>query len=401
MRKMNKIVPLIIAFLLMGFVVSCEKVPLQEEESLTLSQPELKFIGFSSTLSVKVDATREWRAISSDWWIAVSPNHYPSAGKHFVANVALTVSDNEMPMQRKGSVDFYIGDKVMATLLVLQDTLSEKDRPEEEYPISWANLQWKASDVIAEGDLFEAGCCVFADGITNVMDSETGEDITCDIGYALDNTRPDGEDWKWYPISFHSDWGNNFYYQGKISDVLPVGTYYYTFRVRNGNGACRYAGTDGLWDGVNNISGQFEVKSTEDPGEGPDLSGFTIEWANIQWTSKTEFAVGDSLNAGSKVYIPGLTDVMTSLTGEGVYCEMGYGTSSDPHNSDWIWRICPFSADWGQEFYFQGYTQGIPNTGTYYYTFRYSIDKKQTYVYAGSDGLWNATTQPCKTFVVK
>ena len=391
---------LCLAILCLGLLTGCEKPKPQEEASLTLSVSELTFTGYSSTLSVRVDATREWRAIASDWWIAVTPDHYPSAGKHFVANVAVTVGDNENPDPRKGAVNFYIGDTLMAILTIKQDTLSEGDRPDEEYPITWANLQWKASEIIAEGKLFEAGCCVYADGITNVYDSETGEDITCDIGYCLEDSRPDGEDWKWFPISFWEDWGNNFYYQGFIQDTLPVGTYYYTFRVRNGKGPYKYAGTDGLWDGAFNLNGHFEVQEIQEE-EGPDLSGYTIHWANIQWTYKTEFAVGDSLNAGSKVYIPELTDKMTSLTGEGVICEMGYGTTDDPHNSDWIWRSCPFSADWGQEFYFQGYTQGIPAAGSYYYTFRYSIDKKKTYVYAGSDGLWDKVTQPCKIFIVK
>lgn len=398
---MKKILYFIWIVLLINVLIGCKQVQPVEDAVLTLSQQDLHFGGYAATLSVKVDANREWRAISSDWWIAVTPNWYPSAGKHFIANVAVSVSDNEQPVPRDGSVDFYINDNLVATLTILQDTLSEQDRPDEEFPITWANLQWKTSGVIAEGKLFEAGCCVYADGITNVLDSETGEDITCDIGYCTQNTRPDGEDWIWFPISFWEDWGNNFYYQGYIQDTLPVGTYYYTFRARNGKGPYKYAGTDGLWDGEVNLSGQFEVQRTTEPDEGPDLSGFTIAWANIQWTSRTTFDVTDSLNAGSKVYIPGLTDVMTSLTGEGVYCEMGYGTTSDPHNTDWIWRPCPFSADWGQEFYFQGYSQGIQEPGTYYYTFRYSLDRKQTYVYAGADGLWEAITQPCKTFVVK
>jgi len=390
----------ILLILLMGLLVACEQKSSIDPESLTISQAELQFTGFNSTHSVKVDATREWRAVSSDWWITVSPDYYPSAGKHFVANMAVTVGDNEGKAPRKGSVSLYVGDVVMATLMVLQDTMSGV-APEEEYPITWANLQWKASDAILVGKQFEAGCCVFADGITNVLDSETGEDITCDIGYCTENTRPDGNDWKWMPIDFNADWGNNFYYQGKITDSLAVGTYYYTFRVRNGHGPYKYAGTDGLWDGEFNVSGQFEVKKTQEEEEGPDLSQYTVTWANIQWTYKTEFFVGDSLNAGSKVLIPGLTNTMSSATGEGVICEMGYGTTANPRNANWIWRKCPFSADWGQEFYFQGFTDGIATAGTYYYTFRYSLDRKKTYVYAGSDGLWDSATNPCKTFTVK
>lgn len=125
---------------------------------------------------------------------------------------------------------------------------------------------------------------MFADGITNSVDSETGEEITCDIGYSFTDTDPSGEDWIWTSCPFNGDWGNNFYYQGRIQN-LTAGTYFYTFRFRNGSGPYKYAGTGGLWDGEVNVNGKFEVKEEEEEEEQEeyasieDYSQLSINWA--------------------------------------------------------------------------------------------------------------------------
>lgn len=370
--------------------------------SLTISQNELTFSGYRSTLAVKVDATRRWSAVASEYWITVSPDSYPGANESFIANAAVTVSDNATGQPREGQVTFFLEDVEIATLTIKQNIQDEGERPEEEFPITWANLQWAASNLIKLGDAFEAGSCVFADGITNAVDSETGEDITCDIGYSLTDTDPSGEGWTWTSCPFNADWGNNFYYQGRIEN-LPVGTYFYTFRFRNASGPYKYAGTNGLWDGDTNVNGTFEVKEEEeeDDDDGIDYSTLSISWANLQWNAG-DISVGGKLNAGSKLLITGLTDLEEPATkgNKHITCEIGYSaTNPDPSGEDWIWETCPWNGDWGNEYYYQGYTSAVENAGTYYYTFRYRIDNG-AYSYAGTDGLWNGDSSVCGTFQV-
>lgn len=232
-----------------------ESVP---DPSLTIHADELSFTGYSSTLSVKVNATRRWSAVASDYWMSVTPDSYPGANQSFTANVAVTVSDNGTGRPREGTVTFFLEDKEVAILTIKQNIPKEDEKPEEEFPITWANLQWKSADIMTKGDNFEAGSCVFADGITNAMESTTGEDITCDIGYSSADTSPDGEGWTWISCWFSGDWGDNFYYQGRL-EGLRSGTYYYTFRIRNADGPYKYAGSNGLWDGEGNINGTFQV----------------------------------------------------------------------------------------------------------------------------------------------
>lgn len=391
---------------------SCKDSEEIAQASLTLNNNELSFTGFRSSLAVKVDATRRWNAIPSDYWISVSPDHYPGANEHFIANVAVTVSDNETGQPREGHITFFLQDEEIATLIIKQDKQNEEERPEEEFPITWANLQWAASTSITEGESFEAGSCVFADGITNAMESTTGEGIVADIGYSLSDTDPSGPDWTWTSSTddcwFNGDWGDNFYYQGHISG-LPAGTYYYTFRIRNGSGPYKYAGTGGLWNGIDNVNGTFEVKEASgggddgDDDDGIDYSKLVISWVNLQWRQDNSPKKGEAFNAGSKIEIKGLTDLEEAATSGNKHltCEIGYSaTSSDPSSGEWIWTTCPWSGDWGNEWYYQGFTSEIPETGTYYYSFRYRIDDG-AYTYVGTNGIWDGTNNVCGTFEVE
>ena len=395
---MYKIIKALSIIVMTVMITACNDEYEPEPASLVVNRTELAFSGYQSKLAVKVDATRRWSAVTSDWWISVSPDGYPSDGTHFVVNAAISVQDNNTGAPREGVVTFFIGDDAMAAVKVVQDIQNEADRPTEEFPITWANLQWAVSTVVAEGSPFEAGCCVYADGITNVMESTTGEDITCEIGYSTANTLPDGDDWTWTGCWFNGDWGDNFYYQGRIEN-LPAGAYFYTFRVRNGDGPYKYAGTDGLWDGIDNVSGTFEIKaaSTGDI----DYSQYTISWANIQWWASESINAGEQFEAGSKVLVPGLTDETESATGEGIVCEIGYASvDSDPSGAGWTWNPCAFNGDWGNEFYYQGRTTVIDVAGTYYYAFRYRLGDSGAWVYAGTDGIWDGVINTNRSFTV-
>lgn len=246
--------------------------------------------------------------------------------------------------------------------------------------ISWAYIQWAASTTINQGQAFEAGAACFADGLTNAVNSTNGEGITCDLGYSSTNNDPSSQGWTWTPIAFNSDWGNNFYYQGTVSGIT-AGTYYYTFRFKSGADNYKYAGTNGLWNGSSSVSGTFTVNPA--PAH--------ITWAYLQWAASTTINQSQAFEAGAVAFADGLTNAVTSTTGEGMTCDLGYSsTNNDPSSTGWTWTPVAFNSDWGNNFYFQGSVSGIPS-GTYYYNFRFKLGS-DTYKYAGTDGLWNGTT---------
>jgi hypothetical protein len=255
--------------------------------------------------------------------------------------------------------------------------------------ITWAYLQWEGSTTITEGQSFEAGATVFADGLTNAVVSTTGEGMTCEIGYSSSNTDPSLTGWTWSSIPFKEDWGDNFYFQGTLPG-LTKGIYFYTFRFKLGADPYKYAGTSGLWNGTSSVNKSFTVNPAT-------LSHVT--WAGLQWEATTTITQGQSFEAGAVAFADGLTNAVTSTTGEGIICEIGYSSSNtDPSLSGWTWSTISFNADWGDNFYFQGSVSGM-SPGTYFYTFRFKLGTDE-YVYAGTDGLWNGTSSVNKSFTV-
>jgi hypothetical protein len=255
--------------------------------------------------------------------------------------------------------------------------------------ITWANLQWEAATVINEGESFEAGAVVFADGLTNVVNSTTGEGMLSDIGYSSSNSDPSSDSWTWQSVPFNADWGDNFYYQGSLTGV-PAGEYFYTFRFKLGDDPYKYAGTDGLWNGTTSVSKPFTVNPSNLP---------QITWAYLQWEAATTIDEGEPFDAGAVVFADGLTNAVNSTTGEGITSDIGYSSSNtDPSSAGWTWQSVPFNADWGDNFYYQGSLTGVP-AGAYFYTFRFKLGD-DPYKYAGTDGLWNGTTSVNKSFTV-
>ena len=132
------------------FTWSCKDSEEIAPASLTINKNELSFTGYKSTLAVKVNATRRWSAVASEYWITISPDNYPGVNESFIANVAVTVSDNATGQPREGHVTFFLQDEEVITLTVKQSIQDEGERPDEELPITWANLQWCAASVINE-----------------------------------------------------------------------------------------------------------------------------------------------------------------------------------------------------------------------------------------------------------
>lgn len=376
------------------------------DPTLTLNPATLEFSGWAETLSVEIEANRAWTAESSDEsWLTISPESYPSSGKLTKVNVAVTVTANDTDSSREGYVVFYLDGVEAGFLSVLQKTKADSEKPEDEdpYPISWMNYQWTAGERITAGVMFEASCCVFADGLTNAVESETGENIRCDIGYTTGDTEPWEEGWTWQECYFNGDWGDNFHFQVKVLD-LPEGEYTYTFRAyKVDTEEYKYAGNpEGLYDGVDHLFKKFYVSAgeIEDPF---DYSDKSVTWANLQWYDKATINVGEYFEAGTKVLIPGITDheEITGFDTPNITVEIGISlTETNPSaETGWTWTPAKYNGDWGAEYFYQAKTDPIEVAGTYNYTFRIKLADNE-YVYAGTDGLWDGSGNLTGTFTV-
>lgn len=389
-------------------ITSCNK-PEESKPSgmtkLTITPASLEFSGWEEVKSVEVEANRAWTAEVSDAsWLTLSPDSYPSSGNMTKVNIAVTVTANDSESSRDGYVAFYIDGEEAGFMVVKQKTKSDSDKPvdEDPYPISWMNYQWSAGERIVEGAIFEASCCVFADGLTNAIESETGENIRCDIGYTTGTSEPWEDGWTWKECYFESDWGDNFHFQVKVYD-LPVGEYSYTFRAyKDGSVDCKYAGEPaGLYDGEEHLLKRIYVtaSTSEDPFDYKDKS---VTWANLQWNAGETLRIGDQFEAGCKVLIPGVTDSdVLGYDNKNISVELGISLTEDDPTSKtgWSWYKVSFSGDWGTEYYYQGKTDSIEMEGEYRYVFRIRLCDKP-FVYAGTNGLWNGTDNVAGKFTV-
>lgn len=374
--------------------------------TLTLNPAALEFSGWAETQTVEIEANRAWTAeVSDQSWLTVSPESYPSSGKLTKVNVAVSVTANDTDSSREGYVVFYLDGVETGFLEVVQLTKANSEKPEDEdpYPITWMNYQWTTGERITEGAIFEASCCVFADGLTNAVESETGENIRCDIGYTTGETEPWEDGWTWQECYFNGDWGDNFHFQVKVLD-LAVGEYTYTFRAyKVDTEEYKYAGNpEGLYDGVDHLFKKIYVSAgeMEDPF---DYSGKTVTWANLQWYDKATINVGEFFEAGTKVLIPGITDneEIDGFDSPNITVEIGISlTETNPAaETGWTWTSAYYNGDWGTEYFYQAKTDPIEVAGTYNYTFRIKLTDND-YVYAGTDGLWNGSDNVVGTFTV-
>lgn len=296
------------------------------------------------------------------------------------------------------SLSFHTDDRSEGSKAMIAATVAELKEVEDtdSNPVTWMNYQWSTGEEFNEGSAFEASCCVFADGVTNAVESTTGEDIRCDIGYTTGDAEPWEEGWTWVGCQFDADWGANFHFKAILND-LSAGDYTYTFRAyKAGTDDYRYAGTpDGLYDGTEHLFRTFSVKSA-----GSDYAGMSVTWANVQWVADTSLNVGNQLEAGTKVLVPGITDnAVAGYAVDQFVVELGYGTEHIPTGPSWVWSVIPFNADWGQEYYFQGKTDAINISGTYYCSFRIKFADND-YVYADANGLWDGASSLSNIFTV-
>jgi hypothetical protein len=128
--------------------------------------------------------------------------------------------------------------------------------------LSWFNLQWPASAIIALNEEVTVYAQCWEDGVTNQPGQ--GEGIEAWIGYSTENSNPEG--WTaWIPATYNVDDGNNDEYMATLGypQSLPEGVYYYASRFRYQGGPFTYGGYNvaggGEWDGISNLSGILTV----------------------------------------------------------------------------------------------------------------------------------------------
>lgn len=125
----------------------------------------------------------------------------------------------------------------------------------------------------------------------------------------------------------------------------------------------------------------------------------TITWAHLQWEASTTVSAGTDFEALGLVFADGITNA-ASPDGTAVEAQLGYGTTANPTNAAWTWTDAPFNGTWGQNFAYQVKTKAPAQPGTYYWSFRFKLAGTSNWLYAGIEGLWDATDHPCKTFTV-
>ena len=121
---------------------------------------------------------------------------------------------------------------------------------------TYANLQYPATGSICETGTFNAYGQVYQLGVTEAAGAGPG--ITAQFGYSTSNTDP--STWtNWSAASFNIQVGNNDEYTYAFTPP-SAGTYYYTFRYRQGTCIWLYGGYNGgFWNGTTNVNGVLTV----------------------------------------------------------------------------------------------------------------------------------------------
>ena len=190
---------------------------------------------------------------------------------------------------------------------------------------TWANLQWPPTGAICQTGSYTAYGQVYQSGVTDSAGQGSG--ITVQFGY--NGTDTDPSTWtSWSAASYNVDYGNNDEYLYTFTPPSS-GTFYYTFRYRQGSCNWIYggysAGGGGAWSG-SNVSGILTV--TASPSAGTlggsqavcisDSTTFTSTSSDGSWSSSDTGVA--SINATTGVVTPvaaGTATMTYTVTGTG------------------------------------------------------------------------------------
>jgi hypothetical protein len=207
------------------------------------------------------------------------------------------------------------------------------------------------------------------------------------VGVSSANTDPATWDPSaWTVATFSSQQFANDEYKGTISGAgLTPGTpYYYATRWQIGSGAYTYGGTKadgsgaGPWDGTTNVNGVLTVNAAE------------ITFANVQFPTAASALVGDSVDLYVQFYASLITDSPGAPTLGQVRAQVGVSTTNS-NPGTWAseaWVEATWNAQSANNDEYKGTLTGLAQ-GIYYTASRFSLDGGATWVYGGTNGVWN------------
>ncbi|WP_396146844.1 choice-of-anchor J domain-containing protein [Flavobacterium sp.] len=171
---------------------------------------------------------------------------------------------------------------------------------------TWANLQWPPTGAICQTGSYNAYGQVYQSGVTDSAGQGSG--ITVQFGY--NGTDTDPSTWtSWSAASYNVDYGNNDEYLYTFTPPSS-GTFYYTFRYRQGSCNWIYggysAGGGGAWSG-SNVSGILTVTASPTVSIASNNSPVCSGAASFSLTGSTDAVVTYNINGG--------TNATTTLTG--------------------------------------------------------------------------------------
>jgi len=262
------------------------------------------------------------------------------------------------------------------------------------------NLQYPrlATNATSAGS-FDAYAQVWVDGVTGGTNVDTR--IRGWIGVATTDADPttSPEAFVWTAASLNAgNTGPNDEYKVTFTN-LAVGTNYVASRWQVGtNPASAY-----FYGGINEDGqgGRWGLQTTADVGGVTVPRTYangrivvqglpTITWANLQFPLAETNTVGTSFDVYGRFFAQDVTEPAGAPTYGTVVAQVGYNSSNtDP--ASWpslSWSPAGWVSQDGNNDEFKATLSGLA-AGTYYTATRFSLDGGTTWVYGGTNGVWN------------
>lgn len=175
--------------------------------------------------------------------------------------------------------------------------------------ITWANLEGPAIHSMDLGETFEIHGQVFAELFTHQVNPSS--EIIYQVGFH--DTDSDPATWPddaWVDGSFYELAEENHLYMASTGDHLTEGIWFYATRFNFMSEGFTYGGYSesggGIWDGIENISGELTVQTTVSTGYEPDLPQTVVLDQNypnpFNPTTQIRFGLPETADVRLEVY---------------------------------------------------------------------------------------------------
>lgn len=259
--------------------------------------------------------------------------------------------------------------------------LNETNQPGEadfvniQFP-STLSVQASQQSELVYGRLYEAGVTELPGPAANVI---------ADLGYGPFGSDPRvAAGWTWFPAAYNVPVGNDDEYKTTLSAPAVAGTYSYAFRFSLDNGS---SWTAADLDGAGSNAGlafsttQLGVLTvTGSANSGVDYAALQFpQTLNLQASQSSGSIFGTLYEAGVTT-IPGEPD--------NVVANLGYGpANTDPRvSSAWTWSTANYNAQLSINDEFSGSFNAPAVNGSYWFTYRFSLNGGATWTVADLDG---------------